>query len=476
MIALIAAVAWGTEALTLDEALASTRVANPELVRARLEVESAGAALVQSRGIFDPQLTVDGRWTWSQSKGFFQGFPFDSQSRSWRLATDLRQELGTGTSFALSASMDRNYASFITDLGFGEAAEQVQDTYTSSFTARVTQRLLEGSRRAYNVRTVTRSRDELSRRELLAERALQDAVAETTRRYWRWVHATALHGIALRSVEVAEEALRVGELHYASGELAQVERDRLEGALIQARSDALRAEGAARDAADGLALVAGLDPGVERVPATPYPVALPRLPTEEEAIRVALAQNLDLAVARAGVASARQVLRDARHARLPRLDATASAGVSAQEGSAAAALAGITAPEAFPFVGVEGRLAVPLGNRAARGEAARAEVQVVLQRREVAELERSIAAQVAKQVRQLRMDGERISLEERRLRLAEQRLDVEEARVEAGHTTRRDLLEAQMERDRARVALEDARAAYVEAYTELLRLQGQLGR
>lgn len=465
--------AHAEEALTLDAVLEAAVQSNPALVQARFDREAAQAGVLSSQGLFDPSLGVDGSWRSSQSKGFFQGFPFTSQSRSWDLGTDLSQTFATGTTYSLSASMDRNYSSFTTNLGVGEN-EQIQDTYTSNLSVSVTQQLLEGMRLAYNLRNVTTARQNVDRRTLAAEKALQQAVSQATSAYWSWVYQSRLQEIAEASQAVAAEALRVGRLQLETGQIAPVEATRLEAALVQAEQNALDARIAADKAGDDLALLVGLAPGVERVPAPPDTAPTFDAPSIEEAVEVALAQNLDLATARAEEAFALVDQENARHARLPSLSATAAAGVGAQEDSVGNAITGLVEPEAFPFVSVSGQLSVPLGNRAARGEADRAAVVVRQRALSVEELERSITAQVAQQVRLLAASAKRIELAEANARLARQTLSAEEALAEVGRSIQKTVLEARAEVDRTTAEVEKARTDHLLARTELLRLQGQL--
>ena len=67
-----------------------------ELKKMKESVTEAAKDFLAEVG-FDPTLGVTGQWRSSQSKGFFQGFPFDSVSRSWDLGTNVRGSLGTGT-------------------------------------------------------------------------------------------------------------------------------------------------------------------------------------------------------------------------------------------------------------------------------------------------------------------------------------------------------------------------------------------
>lgn len=467
------AAALAARPLTYAEALKAAEQANPELQRARFAVELNQAGLLSARGIFDPNLTIDGRWRASRTRGFFQGFPFQSESNTWDLTTGLGGTTATGTSYAFNAGIDRNFSEFTTDFGIVDES-RVQDTYTSNLNFSITQQLLEGSRIRYNLGNVTISRKNLSIAELTAERTRLTTLALAAEAYWAFAYQWQLVEIAREAVSVAEEGLRVGQLQVRAGELAPVEETRLEAALVQARSDLLEAESLLEQAANTLLLAMGESPGQEIQPATPPGDAVEFSVQPEDAVRVALAQNLDLAVARSNVELAELQERNARHALLPTLSATAAAGVGAQDASASTSMSGLLDEDAFPYVEFSGQFSMPIGNRAARGERARAVAEVMTRRSELEELERSIAAQVEQQVRILQAARRRMELADVNHRLARETLAAEEALAEVGRTIPKNVLEARTEVARTAAEVAKARTDHRLAQVQLLALQGQL--
>ncbi len=460
--------------LTLDDALDSALAANPQLRRARLDRNAAEASLLGARGQFDPTAVIDGNWRRSQQKGFFQGFPFDSESRSWDVGTAIEGTTLTGTTYALNAGLDRNFSSFVTDFGTGGSNESIQDAYTSNLSVSLTQNLLEGLLTSYNLQNVTRARQGLTSAELGLERARQEALSQTATAYWNWVYQAQLRDIAEDRVTAAEEDLRIGSLRVEAGELAPVEETRLEAAAVQARSNAIDARNTAQKAADDLLLLMGEEPGQAVLPASKPGDVRPLELDPEAATEVALSQNLDLAIARSDLELADIEAKNARHARLPTLSATGSAGIGAQDDSAGAAVTGLTDTDAFPFLAVGGSFRMPLGNRAARGESQRTATVRLQRQNSVTELENSVRAQVQQQVRVLESSRRRVELADLNLRLAEETLQAEEALAEVGQSIQREVLEARVEVDRTKAEAAKARTDYRLAEIELMRLQGQL--
>ncbi len=471
----------GGRPITYDEALRTAVENNPTLATARMARQQAEGGVTSSQGQFDPTYTLDGSYRRSTNQGFFQGFPFSSRSEIWNINNQLAGTLGTGTTYALNAGLDRNLSTFITEFVPGQGTEQTQDVFTSNLNVSVTQQLLEGVLYRYNIQNVTRARQQLTTAELTELKAQQDALYTAAEAYWSWVYTVELRRIAGESVSVAEEALRVGRLQVENGTLAPVEGTRLEAAMVQAQQSELEAVTTAEQAANTLLLALGESPNQAVVPATPAGDVPPDEIDVEAAIDVdlvggdvAMAQNVDLMVSRANLQLAELDLANSKHALLPSLSATGSAGVAAQDDTTGAAISGLTDEDNQPFLSIAGQFSVPLGNRAARGSRDTNAATVSQRQRELADLERSVSAQVEQQVLSLHSARRRMELADANLRLAEQTLQAEEALASAGRNIQRDVLEARTELDRAKADAAKARTDYRLAQAQLLRLQGQL--
>jgi len=471
-----ASAAWAqARPLTYDEVLRGAVDNNPSLATARMSLTAAEGSVTSAQGQFDPTYTLDGSFDQRRTQGFFQGFPFTSRSESWRFGNRLDGSTATGTSYSVNADLDGTYSEFETDFAFGSDV-QTQEAINANLGVSLTQQLLEGVLYRYNLQNVTRARQSATTAELQLAQAEQDAQYTAAEAYWNWVYSYQLQQIADDSVEVAAEAFRVGELQVASGQLAPVEATRLEAALVQAEQSAIEAANTAEQAANALLLAIGEEPDQAIQPATPAG-DVPVVELDEGAVvEVALTQNLDLAVARASLDLAELDEAAAKHALLPTLSATGSAGVASQDisGSASGAVSGLFDDDNQPYVALSGQFQVPLGNRAARGERDRTRSVVSQRKRELADLERSIRAQVEEQVRVLESARRSMELADINLRLAEETLAAEEALAEAGRNIQKDVLEARTELDRSRAEAAKARTDYRLAQAQLLRLQGQL--
>jgi len=194
----------------------------------------------------------------------------------------------------------------------------------------------------------------------------------------------------------------------------------------------------------------------------------------QTAVDAAMQQNLELLIQRANVENAQLSLKMSKHALLPSLSATFSAGLGSQNTSVGKAFAGLFQDERFPNLSVGGQFSMPIGNRAARGDRRKSEAALGTQRVSLLELEQNIAVQVAQQVQVLNSARKRVELADINVQLAEQTLVAEEASAELGRAIQKDVLESRNNLDSARVEAVKSRTDYQLAIVELQRLQGQL--
>ena len=144
--------------LTYEEALQGALSNNPTLKQSRYFEAQAKNDWVGARGVFDPSFELSGNYAKSTNRGFFQGFPYDSESTNFDWQGGLNGTTPTGTNWSVSGGLNRNLSKFTTLFG-GFENEQTQDTYSGSFNGSVTQQLLKGVRLAYNLQNVTLAHD-----------------------------------------------------------------------------------------------------------------------------------------------------------------------------------------------------------------------------------------------------------------------------------------------------------------------------
>lgn len=262
-------------------------------------------------------------------------------------------------------------------------------------------------------------------------------------------------------------------LKVEQGTLAPVEKARVDAAAVQAESARIDAEHNAMQAADALLLLIGEAPG-QRVKLTSEPADVQPLNLDADAlVKVALESNPSLIAARARSSAAELWALDARHRRLPKLDANATYGLVGYEPSASKSNSELMGGE-LPDWSVGATLSIPLLNRADRGAYMERSAQAARARIDHKSLEYSINQQVRTQVRTLTAAHTQVRLARANLALAEQTLAAERALQEAGRAVQKDVLESMSAANDAQVAVERALSDYQLALIELERLKGTL--
>jgi len=326
---------------------------------------------------------------------------------------------------------------------------------------------------AYNLQGVrsARSSRDAAELDLMAQR--QQTLADVANAYWDLYSYQRLAEIAADAVRLAEEEQRLVHARVELGELASVEKSRVDAAVVQAQSDAIDGQHLAETASDALLLLMGEAPD-RAVLLTSKPLQPQGLQLDEAAVvDKALAENPTILAMRLAVGATEDAMDNARHARLPELAATASYAMIGYETDQAEAIAEMFSGELPEWI-VGATLSMPLGNRADRGGLVSAKAAYAKSQIELRSLEQLTAQEVRSQVRTIVSSQLKVELAATNLRLAEETLAAERALREAGRGIQKDVLESMTTVQDARVGLETARADLQLAVIELERLEGAL--
>ncbi|GEM_PF-1168058 len=490
--------------LTYDDALDEALRANADLLGAQADVRAAEGSLLSTRGVYDPILGASLYTSANTSEDSLARFGFpgavslqDTDVNGWNL--DLSQSFWTGT--AWSVGWDSTYATnaygfYTTEgepLATGGSDEQLTKYFQNGLSLSLTQQLLDGVRLASNLATVRASQRAVTSAEAAQLQARQDVLAAAAAAYWDLYAAWRGEATADRAVEVATEEHRIVEAQVAAGNMAPIEATRVEAALAQARLDQITSRQAADAASDTLALVLGRS-ATERITPETGPGEVPQgleIPVAD-AVSAAMDGSPALQLAQLGVDGADDDLLVARHGRLPSLAVTGSLGfngyreydilveqetdpafdVGWSTGAAAARDKLFSLDYRNNYLGLE--LSTPLGFRVERGQVLSAGAGLERARRDLEAAERSVAQQVAAQVRTIENAYSTVELAELNLRLAEETLAAEKARQDVGRAIQKDVLEAIRARDAAEAGLVSALVDFRKALVALKALQGKL--
>lgn len=475
--------------LTLAEARERALAKNVEL---RVERESAAVAAsgeLRAKGAYDPALRAEARWRERTDpvNSILSGAPpgeLAPTQTSVGAVVGLSQLLPTGGSLTLSSSVSREE----TDSVFSV----LSPSFTTSLGLELRQPLLRGrsidaARHGLRIARIDRTRSDASLRRVAAE-----TIAAVERAYWTLVGARTEVEARASAVSLAEEQkgdidarIDAGTLSEADAAQPVAEIERRRGELLAAREAETRAENALKalilaDPADPewASRIAPTSEAEEPAPATAAgtdiaaaegrrpevaeaAARLERLAVDDESARDRVRPQLDLVAGYSG----RGLAGDRNPGIAPPFPVGTIAVPEALDGGLGRSL-GTIGEGRFPDASVGFSFSLPLGNRAARADAAqarsvRAQAELALLRaRQQVGLEvrnASVALETAEQ---------RLAAAKAGRSAAETQLRAEEERFTAGLATTFFVLTRQNDLTQARLAevraLSDLRRARVE--------------
>ena len=154
------------------------------------------------------------------------------------------------------------------------------------------------------------------------------------------MHQKALVQLAKDAVELAKEEARLVQSRVEQGDLAPVEADRVAAAALSAESALLDAQNAMRQAEESLLLNIGMPLDTVLSLESWNDITLPEGSQLEEELKLVNEQNLGLIRQRKLIEAAELRLLDAKHARLPELNATTRLSATGWEEDLSDALVG----------------------------------------------------------------------------------------------------------------------------------------
>lgn len=475
--------------LTLAEARARALLRNPEIRFERESLAIAGSAVERGKGPYDLTLRADARYRdrTDPVNSLLSGAPSGEVGPSTYGvlgSVSLVQLLPTGGTVSLSSSVARER----TNSTFG----LLTPSYTTSLGLEVRQPLLanraiDPARRGLRIARIDRDRSAAS-----LARVASDTVAAVERAYWTLVAArsevearTSAVALAERQRDDVASRIEAGVLSEADAAAPLAELERRKGELLGAREARSRAENALRalltdDPGDPI-WESSVLPADSPEPPAPAPVDLPA------ALAQAAKERPEVAEAAARLDRVAIEEKAAKDRVLPQLDVVAgytARGLAGSQnpGAQAPFPVPVTVPERldgslgrsvgtlfegrFPDASIGLSFALPVGNRAARAEAAMAasyREQAVIgmaATRQRVELEvRNAAVALATAV-------QRVEAARATRAAAETLLMAESERFDAGVTTSFFVLTRQNDLTAARIAetaaLTDSRKALVE--------------
>ncbi len=295
-------VAQSRPVLSLSQAVEEALVKNDRLMSQHDTVTQSDLGLRLARNEFRPKITPNMLGSFGQT---------DISSQTYRV--DLSQRLTTGTELRLSTGTT---SAQIPGLSGGDDVL----FYNADTTLTVSQPLLRGFGRSVARRSLTSAevrRADADRAQALAE---QQVAIDVATAYYRVVSQEAFVAVAKLSLDRARKLRDASEAKLDAGIVSQLDVLRAQQLVSQAETQLFDAQSSIEDARDQLAQLLGRDASSTFEVQTQIPLAEPQAIDVDRATHVALQNRLDLQSRAADRADADQQLRFTRNQLLPQVD------------------------------------------------------------------------------------------------------------------------------------------------------------
>ena len=399
------------------------------------------------------------------------------------------QALDTGTTLGVDFVMNRNSSN--------SAFNTFNPSYTGLLRYSFSQHLLKDYGRVNNRRQIRVAQNNQKISETQFERQLIDLVAQAQRGYWDLVFAAEDIKVKQRSMDLAQKTLSDNEIQVRIGTLAPIDVVQAESEVANRRVQYVTStytEVQTQDQVKKLITSQG-DPGLilaKLIPSQVVPKPQPSdVPPVEQAIKIALENRPEIKQLQLDLQNKKIDLEYTKNQLLPAVDLFAAYnqnGVGGKETIRSGF--GPTAPIVAQFEGsifdafgqlfgygytgysVGLSVQIPLRNRAAQGENARAMTDERIAEQKITSQAQQIALEVRNALTQVDMNRARIEAATKASELSERRLEAEQKKFDLGASTIRFVLEEQRNVAQAQTDELQAIVNYTKALVDIDRAMG----
>jgi outer membrane protein len=346
---------------------------------------------------------------------------------------------------------------------------------------------IDAQRRTLQVSHINR---EISEVQLRA--SVTNIVSNVRNAYWDYVFTTQAVEVARQSLDLAAKLVGDNQTRVEIGTMAPIDVVQAQAEQATRRQTLVNSENNRRTAELALKrlIVSGtedpnwaatLDP-IDRPEFRPEPVDV------ESAIRRALSERTDVAIAKKNIESNTTTLRFLRNQTLPVVDAQVTYGVQGIGGNRlerSGVVGGVSNlipggisdafrtlfDRTYPRWTVALNMSYPLGTSTQTAAVARARVQLGQVQAQVKQIELQVATEVTNAAIQLRNTAEAVQASQAARDLSQRRLEAEQSKFEVGMSTNYFVVQAQRDLNDARNSELRAVLNYRKAQVEFERLQ-----
>ena len=348
--------------------------------------------------------------------------------------------------------------------------------YTGTFVATYTQNLLQGFGHEIVTAPLVIAQKNGQVADYTFQQAIINLVSATEGYYWNLVYAQRFLENKQRSLALANKLLDDNTMRLKIGTIAALDLISAKAGVAQAKQDLISARVQLGNAKDTLIRV--LYPNAER-PAGPLEASdAPNIAhiqlSEDEAIKMALARRLELKAALVAKDVAQLQMKVADNKALPALSAFAQYDGSSNTYSALGPVNSDLAASRYPGYTVGVKFAVPIQNRAAKGNLNAARASLRGSELSLKDQELNIVLQVRNALRNVEAAENGVKAAEETRYFQQKTLEVEQAKFKNGLSTNFIVLQDMTNLDNAQIAEVQAQVSYANAVTALELAVGNL--
>ncbi|MGH8673118.1 MAG: TolC family protein, partial [Burkholderiales bacterium] len=484
---------------------------------ARLNPEQRKQDEIGARGFFDT--TAFAQFNRDKENKAPTNFLGTSSSQFDRYTTGVSQEFTSGASATLTFNNTRSDLTALFPIAFNPS-------YNASVGVSFTQPLLRNFGRTVSMSGIRIARNGVQGSELEFHRTVMNTLKEVTDAYWDLAAAISGYRVAVQSLDLAKDLLRLNRAKVEVGTLAPIEITQAEAGVASREESVIVAESAIATAEDQLRRLLNVPKGSDLWTRPIHPTDEPPFESvtvdSEAEIATALSRRPDLERQRIELKSLEIQTAADRNGVRPQLDLTGSYG-----------LAGTAGDQRFNKIDTDGdgipdcdtsdstcfgsavdrngdgiedvifeagtisdawrqirdrdlvswsaglNFSFPIANRAAKARSARSRIALDQGRLSLQNLERGVEIEVRNAVRQVQTNVKRVQAARVNLDLQRKKLEAEQKRFQYGMTTsfqvlefQKDLREAESSEIRAILDYNKSLSALANATGTILEKQG----
>jgi outer membrane protein TolC len=469
--------------LSLEEAIRLALQHNLDVERERFSPLIARTEVAKARAAFDPVAGLDASLGQTKELPLTRSLqrdpvtgevveriitPFTKQGE---VSPNFRQKILTGGTYEIRFINTRESVAPAATL-----RRIVNPRYESRAELTFTQPLLRDFGIAINLAAIQQAQKAEQSAEQRVLQAILTTLFEVQQGYWNLIFRIQDLEVKRESQKLAEDFLAENKIRVDVGTLAPIELVQAETRVRTREGDVITAESAVREAEDrlkeSLNLAETLGTWDLRIRPTDQPSFVPitSIPVAEK-VDLALKNRPDYVQSQLDLAS-REIARDfARNQRLPRLDFVGQGSVSAFGDGFDESLSEVTDARGYEWsIGV--RFQYPLGNRFARNEFLKRDLELRQARVDQRRLLRTIVREIRQAVREIETVSKRVEVTHAATLLARTQLEAEQEKFRLGLSTSFNVLEFQEDLS---IAQTDATRALSDYNVALARLDQVTG-